>query len=344
MLGFDRTAARYTWTAALMLLILALIYQIRATLFLFTLAVLFAYLLSPAVDLFDRAFPNRTRTLALAMVYVLFVAVVVVAVTQIGTRVVDQARVLAGRFPEVIATWQPNPQQFPESLQERLVSAVRAGIMERTNQIVAALPNAGLKVISAVSNVLYIVIVPILSFFFLKDGQTIRKHILELLDGAPISNSLAGDLLSDINNLLARYIRALLLLSLSTFTCYVTFFMIIGMPYGLLLAVMAMLLEFIPMIGPLVAGTVVVIVAIVSPGIPAFWVLVYLLAFRMFQDYVLSPHVMGQGVELHPLLILFGVFAGAEVAGIPGSFLSVPVLALVRIFYLRIRRQRVKPE
>jgi predicted PurR-regulated permease PerM len=64
----------------------------------------------------------------------------------------------------------------------------------------------------------------------------------------------------------------------------------------------------------------------------------------MFQDYVLSPHIMGQGVELHPLLVLFGVFAGAEVAGVAGSFLSVPLLALIRILYLRMRRQRLATE
>ena len=66
----------------------------------------------------------------------------------------------------------------------------------------------------------------------------------------------------------------------------------------------------------------------------------------MFQDYMLSPHLMGQGVELHPLLVLFGVFAGAELAGIPGTFLSVPVLAMVRVIYLRIRKARLvaRPE
>jgi predicted PurR-regulated permease PerM len=50
---------------------------------------------------------------------------------------------------------------------------------------------------------------------------------------------------------------------------------------------------------------------------------------------------MGQGVELHPLLVLFGVFAGAEIAGIPGTFLSVPVLALIRVVYIRIRKTRI---
>ena len=61
----------------------------------------------------------------------------------------------------------------------------------------------------------------------------------------------------------------------------------------------------------------------------------------MVQDYVVSPHLMGQGVELHPLLVLFGVFAGAEVAGIAGTLLSVPVIAMARILYLRIRKTRI---
>jgi predicted PurR-regulated permease PerM len=68
---------------------------------------------------------------------------------------------------------------------------------------------------------------------------------------------------------------------------------------------------------------------------------IFIVAFRMFQDYVVSPTLMGQGVELHPLLVLFGVFAGAEVAGVPGAFLSVPVLALARVLYLRMRHTRV---
>ena len=69
--------------------------------------------------------------------------------------------------------------------------------------------------------------------------------------------------------------------------------------------------------------------------------LIFLVAYRMFQDYFLSPHLMGQGVELHPLLVLFGVFGGAEVAGVAGSFLSVPVLAMARILYVRTRRSRL---
>jgi predicted PurR-regulated permease PerM len=89
----------------------------------------------------------------------------------------------------------------------------------------------------------------------------------------------------------------------------------------------------------LAAGVIVVAVGTASTG-HFVALLIFLVAFRMFQDYVVSPHLMGQGVELHPLLVLFGVFAGAELAGVAGTFLSVPVLALVRVLYLRIYQAR----
>jgi predicted PurR-regulated permease PerM len=356
MLGFDRTAARYASTTALVLLLLILIYQVRATLFLFVLAVLFAYLLSPAVDLLYRAMPGRARTWALAVVYVMFVGLVVVGVSQIGSKVADEAKSLAGKFPGMLDELQRSAIAPGGSLQQTILANIRSGLTQKINELIGALPNAGLKFLSVASNIIYVVIVPILAFFFLKDGAVIRTHFLELVSTDERMRAFADGLIEDIHALLARYMRALVVLSLSTFAAYGTFFTIMGVPYGILLAVLAMMLEFIPMIGPLVAGTVILIVVGVAGGIGAHTaspadavahtvgllpVLIFLLVFRMFQDYVLSPHIMGQGVELHPLLVLFGVLAGAEVAGVAGSFLSVPLLALVRILYIRMRRQRL---
>jgi predicted PurR-regulated permease PerM len=229
------------------------------------------------------------------------------------------------------------------SLQETIIANIRSGITQKTNELIGALPNAGLKFLSVASNIIYVVIVPVLAFFFLKDGAIIRTHILEVAGGDDALRRLADGLIEDIHALLARYMRALVVLSLSTFTAYGTFFTIMGVPYGVLLAVVAMMLEFIPMIGPLMASAVILIVVGVA-GNHLLPILIFLLAFRMFQDYVLSPHIMGQGVELHPLLVLFGVLAGAELAGVAGSFLSVPILALARILYLRMRRQRLTPK
>jgi predicted PurR-regulated permease PerM len=201
------------------------------------------------------------------------------------------------------------------------------------------LPAAGLQFLSVASNLIFVVIVPVLAFFFLKDGDLIRRHMLEMLDVGPL-RGVVESMMADIHLLLAHYMRALVLLSLSTFTAYAIFFSIMGVPFGVLLAVVAMALEFIPMIGPLTAVAVILLVTLISGA--HFWtVVIFIVAWRMFTDYFLSVRLMGQGVQLHPLLVLLGVFGGAEVAGVAGSFLSVPVLAMARILYVRTRRSRL---
>ena len=346
MLGIERSAARYTWTAAIVLLFLWLLYQLRSTLFIFALALLFAYLLSPLVDLLDRAIPRKgTRTLALALAYVIFIGAVVIVGVQIGSRVAAQAETLARRLPDMMTKLEQPAPIAPEavnSLKAQLVSRLRAEWAQRSSDIMRELPAAGLQFLSVASNLIYVVIVPILAFFFLKDGDLIRGHMLEFLDAGP-RRGVVESVMADIHLLLAHYMRALVLLSLSTFTSYAIFFTIMGVPFGVLLAVVAMALEFIPMIGPLTAIAAILLVTLISGA--HFWtVVIFVVAWRMFTDYFLSVRLMGQGVQLHPLLVLLGVFGGAEVAGVAGSFLSVPALAMARILYVRTRRSRLAPE
>jgi predicted PurR-regulated permease PerM len=336
MLGIDRSAGRYTWTAALVVLLLWLVYLVRGTLFIFILALLFAYMLSPLVNLIDRILPgSRTRTLALGLAYVILVAAIVLIGAQIGSRVVEQATSLKQTFPNWVARWQP----AEGSLWAQVVDRVRAEVAKRSSDLISALPQFGVKFLAVASNLVYVVIVPILAFFFLKDAGLIRQHILDLVEEGPRREFL-NDLLADTNLLLAHYMRALVLISLGTFTVYSIVFSLMGVPYGILLGLLGGLLEFIPTVGPLTAGIAILLVTVVS-GSHILAVVIFVLTYRVFLDYVASPRLMGRGVELHPLLLLFGVFAGAELAGIAGAFLSVPVLALARVLYRRIRKARL---
>src|ERR1039458_9159374 len=136
MLGIERSAARYTWTAAVVLLLLWLVYQLRVTLFIFALALLFAYLLSPLVNLLDRAIPRKgTRTLALALAYVIFISAVVLIGIQVGTRVVSQAQTLAVKLPEMMAKLEQPTEIAPEglnSLKAKLIADLRKDWDQRT--------------------------------------------------------------------------------------------------------------------------------------------------------------------------------------------------------------------
>jgi predicted PurR-regulated permease PerM len=342
MLGIDPKAAKYTWTAAAVLLLLVLIYMVRSTLFVFILAVLFAYLLSPLVNLLDRFLPTRTRTAALALSYVIFIGAVVFTAAQIGSTVSAQAREFEKDLPARIGAFEkPNPKlpAAVNNLKAQLFERIREQLSYGSNELVSSVAQAGLKFLTVASDLIFVVIIPILAFFFLKEGRVIRQHILDLLDDGP-RRDLLNDVMADVHLLLAHYMRALVVLSVAAFTSYSIYFSIMGVPYGVLLALIAGILEFIPMIGPLTSSVLIILVSAIS-GSHAVPVIIFLVAYRIFQDYILSPLLMGQGVEVHPLLVLFGVFAGAEVAGIPGTFLSVPILALVRIIYLRIRKSRL---
>jgi predicted PurR-regulated permease PerM len=343
MLGIDRNAARYVWTALLVLLLVWLVYVVRTTLFVFILALLFAYLLYPLVRFLDRAIPFRgTRGLALALAYLIFLGVVVTIFTQVGTRVAAQAETLSKRFPEMAANWETHVTNPGESdLKQEILDNVRDEIARRASDVIHMLPAAGVKLMSWASDLIFVVIIPVLAFFFLKDGEEIRLHILSLVDSSTW-RSRVDVLLEDVHLLLAHYIRALVMLSLATFVAYSIVFTAIGLPFGVLLAAIAMFLEVIPALGPLAAAVIIVLVSAVS-GANVLMVIGFLAIYRLFQDYVLSPHLMGHGVELHPLLVIFGVFAGGEVAGVAGSFLSVPILALVRVLYVHMRRSRLSP-
>ncbi len=339
MLGIDRQAARYVWTAAVILLLLVALHLIRKTVFVFIVALLFAYLLSPLVELIDRFLPtSRTRTPALVVAYLIVIGGLVFAAVALGSRIADEARAfnLRDLINQSTAT---APEPAGNTLWGGIVFYVRSQIRQHAGEVVAVLPRVGLRALSIASDLIYIIIVPILSFFFLKDGRVMREKLLDLVAEGP-RRDLAEDVAQEINVLLAQYMRALTVLSLFTLTFYSFFFSVTHVPYAILLSALAALLEFIPMIGPFSAAVIVVLVSVLTGYPYLLWILIFMGVYRVFQDYVLSPRLMSEGMELHPLLVMFGVFAGAEIGGVAGTFLSVPLLALIRILYRRLERAR----
>ncbi len=340
MLGIDPRAARATWTAALVLLLLGAVYLIRHTLLIFVIALLFAYLLYPLMDLIDRRLPSKTRTPALALTFLLVIGLLATFGILIGTVVGGQAANLAGAAPEFLARLQQTPSPVTQpvaSLRNMIADAVR----QHYSEIVSVVPQVSLRVLYASWNLIYIVIVPILSFFILRDGRRIRDTFLDRFD---TGRAAAEDTLMDIHRLLLHYMRALLFLCCAAFIAYAVVLSAMRVPYALLLASVAFPLEFVPLVGPLSAAAIVIAVSAVSGFPHLVMLIVFLGLYRLFQDYVLSPNLMGQGVELHPLMIVFGVFAGGEIGGVAGVFLSVPTLALVRLLVHRWYRQGAKSD
>src|SRR5947209_1606780 len=344
VLGIDTRAARAAWTVFLLALLIATAYAIRVTLVVFMLALLFAYMLSPLVNFVQRRLPKHVSpAIALAIVYVIFLGVIISLGFLLGSRIVEEATSLGNRLPDFFQNpgWMkkiPLPGWL-DPWRERIIGSIQAQFSTGGKDLMPYFQKAAVSVVSGINGVFFVVLVPILAFFFLKDGSELRDSFIQGLGDEP-QRALATDILNDVHVLLGLYIRALVLLAIATFISYSAFLMFTGAPYALLLAGTAAVLEFIPVVGPLAAGAIVMLVCAFSGYAHLLWFAIFWIIYRLFQDYVLSPNLMGAGVELHPLLVLFGVLAGERIAGIPGMFFSVPVIATLRVIYVRAQRAR----
>ena len=233
MLGIDPRAVRVSWTVILMLLLVAAAYAIRETLAVFIIALLFAYLLMPLLGLVERFTPRQVSPrLALGIVYLLLVGVIVALASTLGSRLVDEANSLASQLPALVRNggWM----QFPlpawlEPVRDRITQTVQEELNTGGQQILPYIRSVGGHLVSGARYALYLVLIPILAFFFLKDGSDMREGVVTGFfeeERRPV----VDEILEDINRLLGEYIRALVLLSLSAFTANAVFLGITGAP------------------------------------------------------------------------------------------------------------------
>jgi predicted PurR-regulated permease PerM len=343
MLGIDERALRIAWTIFLFALLLAIVYYIRSTILLFAGAIFFAYMLAPVVALMTR-YVSKRQNLALAIVYSLFIGVLVLLGFELIPRLASEAMSLLTKLPSLVSGGQLTQLPLPKWLEPMRTQLIATLNKEATNLQASAVPvlqQMGTRILNGLSQIVPAILVPILAFFFLKDAAFIRKSLLGTVEDGQDRTTLSL-ILDDVHEVLRNYIRALVLLSVAAFCAWAIFLSVLQYPYELLLAGLAGLLEFIPVVGPAAALVIMCLVLIVSGSHGVLWIVIFWACFRIFQDYVLNPYLMSSGIELHPLLILFGVLAGEDLGGIPGMFFSIPLLAILRVGFNHLKKSHTR--
>ena len=340
MLGLDLRTARIMWTAFAISLLMYLIYVSRSTLLVIVFAVFFSYLLYPLISLLERVLPQRVpRALTIGLGFVIVIAAIGIASALLGPRIVDEATRLGQKVPELLkdpSTVNNIPlPRILESHRGRILGFFQEQFQEGSGKALPLAKRVGTSVLHAASNLIYLVLIPVLSFLLIKEGPGIRTTVLSWMNARYAG--LWGNILDELSFTLSKYVRALLLLSLSTMVAYGAAFSMMGVPYALVLAAVAALLEFIPFVGPLAALVGTVLIAAVTGFDSLLLLFGFIVAYRAFQDYVLSPYLMSEGVEVSPLLVIVGLLIGDEIGGVAGIFLSVPVLAAIKIIVMHAR-------
>lgn len=332
-------------TALLFALGLGFLYAARRTLIVFLFAIFFAYLINPAVARLEKLV--RSRVWAIAIIYLLLVVGLGVFGLLVGPRIARQGTHLGESLPGLVdraSTGQLSGQinQIAERIgnehgwSNATQQRIRDFLISRRGELAAVAQRIGLRAAEAAQEIWVLFLVPILAIFFLRDGSNFNEVLLAMVQSRT-QREFLQDVFQDLNQMLAQFIRAQLTLAAFSLLAYVSILGLMRVPFALMLGTAGGALEFIPMAGPLLAGTAMMVVAVLAGYQHWAFLLLFLLVWRLIQDYVISPRVMGVSVELHPLAALFGILAGGEIAGVLGVYLSIPVMASLRIVWRRWR-------
>lgn len=341
MLGWDPRAARVAWTVGIVAVAFYAVYAVRKTLLIFVLALFLAYVIAPLVNVIERYKWHRIpRGASVLAAMALVIAVVGLGAVLVAPSISEEAQKLAEQLPKLtekttLVERIPMPAWLAP-YRARLDVFVNENLKAAT---VAAIPFAkevGTKIFVLAGNAIFFVLIPILALIFVKDGPQIREALL-LKIGPAASREKLSRIASDLHDAVGQYVRALGLLSLATLTAYGVFFSAAGVPYAILLAAIAAILEIIPLLGPLAAALIALLVAGLSGYDHLLWIAGFILGYRIFQDYVLSPYLIAGGIGVHPALVIFGLLAGEQLGGVAGIFLSMPVIAVLIILEKHIR-------
>lgn len=325
-----------------------LLYALRMVLLLLAFTVIFCYLIAPLVDFFERPlrFSNPDwklpRSLAISIVYLLLIGGIVLAVDKIAPRLSEQIVAFSDNVPDYARQLDqyvkslerlPNRYRLPQGWRQDLLdwmASTRHGAIEwlkamvgRTVRLTLFLP--------------WLVLIPVIGFFFLKDAKSFSNRFLASLPESDLRHRLTL-FLREVSETLAAYIRAQLMACMVVGVIEGAGLWLLGISYPLVLAVTAAALEFVPVVGPLTLGIAATLVASFHSTESAFAVAGFLILFRFIHDYVIYPRLIGAGVEIHPVAVILAVICGAELGGITGVFLSVPVAALLIVCWRHWRK------
>jgi predicted PurR-regulated permease PerM len=339
-----RAILRLIFIALTLALVLWMLYTLTGVILLVILAVFFAYLVAPLVELAcrPRTVGGRARvmprTLAIGVVYLLIFgslgAALAFLLPRLGTQITQfaqQAPVYVGflrRQVERLTQVYEN-YQLPAAVRETVNSAAVRTI-ETTGRYVTE--GLGRFLIELIGHLPWLILIPILAFFLLKDAGSFRQAALRVLPRG-VWRWRGDEFFDEVNSTLAAYIRAQLLACLLIGTVCTLSFSLIRLPYALLLGVVAGFLEFIPLVGPLVVAVLATLLASFYSVKQALAVVVFLGILRIVHDYVTYPRLVGHGIHLHPLVVILAILSGAELAGVAGIFLAIPVIAVVTVSY-----------
>jgi predicted PurR-regulated permease PerM len=344
----DRGLAILIWLAIL-LVSFWLLSHVITTLLLISLAAVLAYALTPAVKLLDRWLP---RSLAVVLVYILALSVLSALGYFIFSTAVSQVTAFAQNLPDLL---KPSTPSAPSGIAQLLrplgvtddqVNQARQQVINWAESSAGQIAGEALPIITGVAGaVVDLILVIVLSIYLVIDGP---RTISWMRYAAPIKQRTRTMFVLDtLAHTIGGYIRGELFMAALIGVLVGIGMALFGLPYALLLGVLAAVFEFVPILGTLASGATCVLIALPTRGwVIALLVLGYFIVVHIIEGDVIGPRIIGRALGLHPVVAIAALVAGAELFGIWGAIFAAPLTGLIQAILVALWTQwhKIHPE
>jgi len=289
------------------------------------------YIFRPLVNLLSR---KMHRVLAILLIFLSFIGLITGFSLWIGPLLVSQVTNLMNNFPSIVRQVQSwadvalSSRWWSYIEDQDYLSDFDSGSI--ADNFSLALSGAGTSILGILktlfSAVTSLIVVPFVLFFLLKDGDKLPTSFLSFLPHD--SREEGKNILQDMDENLSAYIQGQAIVSLFVGVFCLIAYLIIGVEYAIILALIAMFTNLIPFVGPFIGAAPAVVVAFYQDPWTALWVIIAIIVIQQIESNLISPNVMGRKLSVHPVTIIFLLYIGGNLAGIVGMILVIPVYAV----------------
>jgi len=303
-------------------------------------AVAVVYLLNPLVSALERR--GVARLAGAGIVYVLFLCIVALVVSLLVPLVTRQVSSVIDHFPDYLADGQALVRdvaaRFGQEPNFKLdADHVRDWLSAGENRQAVTRYLTGLRSVtnSVISGLIIIVLGPVMAFYLLVDLPRLNRGAMALVP--PGRREEIRGLMDRTGQAVGGFFRGQLLVALFVGVASSIGLWAIGLPFWLLVGMVAGIFNLVPLVGPFIGGGLAVVIALVSgQPLKAVWAALVLLVVQQIDNHLISPNVMGRTVQLHPVVVMLALLVGASFAGLFGMLVIVPLVAVVKIVFLFI--------
>ncbi|MCM3612188.1 AI-2E family transporter [Planococcus sp. MERTA32b] len=276
--------------------------------------------------------------LAIVLVFWVLYAMIGPVITSEVNRLVDNAPGIIEDVEEYAQYVLDQRSRLPDNVQEQ-INGMTDSIGEWASNIGSVLMSF---ITGLISGIVSLILVPFFLIYLLIDHKKFVPFVSGFFSGE--RKSWIIKTLQDIDKTLRAYIQGQLFVSFLVGLMLLVGYWIIGLEYALLLALIGMVTNVIPFLGPYIAVIPAFIIALVTDPINAIWVLVIMLIAQQIEGNLITPNVMGNALDVHPLTVITLILAAGNIAGLWGIILAIPVYAVVKSIAKNIyaRRQEIK--